>query len=87
MPVMSAGIRSGVNWMRWNFRWKTCAIVRTSSVLARPGHADEQAVAAGEEAIRSCSITSVWPTITLASSRSIRPRLSRIFSTTWRSLS
>ena len=37
MPVMSAGIRSGVNWIRWNLRWKTCAIVRTSSVLARPG--------------------------------------------------
>ena len=37
MPVMSAGIRSGVNWIRWNLRWKTCAIVRTSSVLASPG--------------------------------------------------
>src|SRR5436190_2257134 len=37
VPVMSAGIKSGVNWIRWNFRWKTCAIVRTSKVFASPG--------------------------------------------------
>ena len=37
VPVMSAGIRSGVNWIRWNFRWKSCASDLTSSVLARPG--------------------------------------------------
>ena len=47
---MSAGIRSGVNWMRWNFRWKIWAIERTSSVLARPGRAGDQAVPAGEQA-------------------------------------
>ena len=49
MPVMSDGIRSGVNWMRLNFRSSTCASVAMSSVLARPGHADDQAVAADEE--------------------------------------
>ena len=49
MPVMSAGIRSGVNWMRWNLRWKICAMDLTSSVLARPGRAGDQAMAAGEQ--------------------------------------
>ena len=46
---MSAGIRSGVNWMRLNDRSRICATVLMSSVLARPGHAGDQAVAAGEE--------------------------------------
>ena len=46
---MSAGIRSGVNWIRLNDRSRICATVLISSVLARPGHAGDQAVAAGEE--------------------------------------
>ena len=46
---MSAGIRSGVNWMRLNDRSRICATVLMSSVLARPGHAGDQAVPAGEE--------------------------------------
>src|SRR5215207_3375541 len=37
VPVMSAGIRSGVNWMRLKERSSTEAMVRTSSVFARPG--------------------------------------------------
>ena len=49
VPVMSAGIRSGVNWMRLNCSESASASVRISSVLARPGHADEQAMAAGEQ--------------------------------------
>ena len=50
MPVMSAGIRSGVNWIRLNVQSMTSAIVRTSIVLPRPGHALEQDVAVGEQA-------------------------------------
>ena len=50
VPVMSAGIRSGVNWMRLKLRCKISASVRTMSVLARPGHADEQAMAARKQA-------------------------------------
>ena len=50
MPVMSAGIRSGVNWMRLNVQSMTSAIVRTSIVLPRPGHALEEDVAVGEQA-------------------------------------
>jgi hypothetical protein len=37
VPVMSLGIKSGVNWMRENLRSSTCAIVWMSSVLANPG--------------------------------------------------
>ena len=50
VPVMSAGIRSGVNWMRLNVQSMTSAMVRTSIVLPRPGHALEQDVAVGEQA-------------------------------------
>ena len=37
MPMMSAGIMSGVNWMRLNSHPRVCDSVRTSSVLPRPG--------------------------------------------------
>ena len=37
VPVMSEGIRSGVNWIRENFKSSTRAIVWISNVLARPG--------------------------------------------------
>ena len=79
---MSAGIRSGVNWMRWNLSSKTCAIERTSSVLARPGAPVIRQCPPANRLIRSCCETSFWPTMTFDSSRSIRPRLSWIFSTT-----
>ena len=50
VPMMSAGIRSGVNWMRLKSRSSASARVRTRSVLPRPGHAFEQGVAADEQA-------------------------------------
>ena len=37
VPVMSLGIRSGVNWMRLKESWSVLARVEMSSVLARPG--------------------------------------------------
>jgi hypothetical protein len=46
--MMSAGIRSGVNWMRLNARSRTSLSVRTSKRLAQTGHALEQHVAAGK---------------------------------------
>ena len=49
VPRTSAGIRSGVNWMRENDRSSASASVRTSSVLPRPGHAFQQHVAAREQ--------------------------------------
>ena len=49
VPVMSEGIRSGVNWIRLKPTSRIRAIELTISVLARPGHADQQDVAAGED--------------------------------------
>ena len=37
VPVMSDGMRSGVNWMRLKFSFSTLASVEIISVLARPG--------------------------------------------------
>ena len=50
VPVMSAGIRSTVNWMRLKRSASASASERTISVLPVPGHALDQHVAAGEEA-------------------------------------
>ena len=49
VPVMSVGIRSGVNWMRLNVRSSDWASVLTMSVLASPGTPIEQGVAAAED--------------------------------------
>jgi hypothetical protein len=49
VPVMSDGIRSGVNWMRLNLRSSTRASEWMSSVLASPGTPDDEAVAADEQ--------------------------------------
>jgi hypothetical protein len=46
---MSAGIRSGVNWMRWNAEVQRLGQRRDEQRLGQAGHADEQAVAAGEQ--------------------------------------
>ena len=50
LPTMSAGIRSGVNWMREYFRCSTRASVRSRVVLPKSRNAFEQHVAAGEQA-------------------------------------
>ena len=50
VPRMSAGIRSGVNWMREKSRSSVSASVRTSSVLPSPGTPFEQAMPADEQA-------------------------------------
>ncbi len=49
VPVMSDGIRSGVNWMRLNFSSSTLRQRRDEQRLRQAGHADDQAVAADEE--------------------------------------
>ena len=64
VPVMSEGIRSGVNWMRLNTRPRVCAMVRTISVLADPGMPVIRQCPPTNSAISTCSITSSWPTIT-----------------------
>ena len=49
VPVMSAGIRSGVNWMRLNSSQRLGERSHQHG-LAQPGHALEQGVATGDEA-------------------------------------
>ena len=50
MPVMSEGIRSGVNWIRRNSRSSVRARVRAIKVLPNPGTPRKQDVAAAEQA-------------------------------------
>ena len=50
MPVMSDGIRSGVNWMRRNSRSSVRASVRAIRVLPSPGTPSKQDVTAAEQA-------------------------------------
>ena len=49
LPTMSAGIRSGVNWMREYFRCSTRESVRSSVVFPSPGNAFEQHMAARQQ--------------------------------------
>ena len=46
---MSAGMRSGVNWMRWNAEVERLGERRDQQRLGEAGHADEQAVTAREQ--------------------------------------
>src|SRR5262245_9178727 len=62
VPVMSDGIRSGVNWMRLNWTSRICAIELTISVLARPGTPTRRQCPRVKTAARICSMTSDWPT-------------------------
>ncbi len=52
---MSAGIRSGVNWMRLNDRCRILDTVLTSSVLARPGTPTRRQWPRLNRAMSSCS--------------------------------
>ena len=49
VPRMSAGIRSGVNWIRWKSASNSRARLFASSVFPRPGTPFEQDMAAGVE--------------------------------------
>ena len=48
--MMSAGMRSGVNWIRENCRCRAAPRLLTSSVFAEPGHAFEESMAAAQQA-------------------------------------
>src|SRR5262249_32665055 len=69
VPTMSAGIRSGVNWMRLKSQVKMRARTRTSRVLAVPGMPSMSRWPPANSVTSSDSMTSPWPTITLAISR------------------
>ena len=49
MPVMSDGIRSGVNWMRVELQLEHLRQRLDQQRLGQAGHADDQAVAADEQ--------------------------------------
>ena len=64
VPVMSEGIRSGVNWMRLNSRPSVCEMVRTISVFAVPGKPVIRQWPPTNSEIRIWSSTSSCPTMT-----------------------
>src|SRR5262249_10971631 len=74
VPVMSDGIRSGVNWMRLNFNSSTLASVAMSSVLARPGTPTMRLLPPTNSVSSTCSMTSLWPMIRFCSSAMIALR-------------
>ena len=57
VPVMSAGIRSGVNWMRLNSSDRHRDSVLIMSVLASPGTPSSMQWPRAKRAISSSSIT------------------------------
>ena len=57
VPVMSAGIKSGVNCMRLNERLKLRASVLTINVLAKPGTPSSRQCPRLKNEINSSSIT------------------------------
>ena len=68
VPVMSEGIRSGVNWMRLKSAPTMRASVFTSKVLAVPGTPSKSACPSAKSATSTCSTTASCPTMTLLSS-------------------
>src|SRR5437763_7782964 len=84
VPVISEGMRSGVNWMRENLRSSVCATVCTIRVLASPGTPKSSACPPENTAVRMPSSTSRWPTMRRPTwvSRSARARASRSSSST-----
>src|SRR5204862_189019 len=72
VPVMSAGMRSGVNWIRLNEQSITSAIVLTSIVLPRPGTPSRSAWPLASRQTSVCRTRSRWPTMTRPTSSSIR---------------
>ena len=65
MPMMSAGIMSGVNWIRLKFHPSTPASVLTSSVLPRPGTPTISTWPWLKIAASSCRTMSSCPSTTL----------------------
>src|SRR3989449_7139932 len=80
VPVMSDGIRSGVNWIRLKSRSRMSASVLMRSVFARPGTPVMRTWPPVKSAMSTCSTTSSCPTMTLRSSLRMRSRPSATFS-------
>ncbi|MCY1243471.1 hypothetical protein D9M72_564870 [compost metagenome] len=67
-PVMSPGIRSGVNCTRLVSRLSAAESVRTSSVLATPGTPSSRTCPRQSNAMSSPVTVESWPTTALATS-------------------
>src|SRR5579864_411475 len=83
VPVMSEGIRSGVNWMRLKPTSRIFAIELTRRVLASPGTPTKSAWPRVKMAARISSTTSRWPITTLLSSATNTSREWRNSSRSW----
>src|SRR5258708_23656383 len=68
VPMMSDGIRSGVNWMRLNFKWTACASVLMSSVFANPGTPRNRQCPPATKTVRISWTTVSWPMMARPSS-------------------
>ena len=68
VPVMSMGIKSGVNWMRLKCSDMVSASLLTSSVFAKPGTPISKAWPRAKRHSESRSMTVVCPTMTRANS-------------------
>ena len=71
VPVTSLGMRSGVNWIRLKLKWVASASELTSNVLASPGTPSSRACPREKIATSTCSMTLLWPMITLDNSARI----------------
>ena len=71
VPVMSDGIRSGVNWMRENFSSSTRASVWINSVLANPGTPTTRLFPPTKSDSSTSWTVSPWPMISFCSSAMI----------------
>ncbi len=72
VPTMSAGTRSGVNWMRANVPPTTRASVSTASVLATPGTPSSRQCPRASSATNIRSTIRSWPTMTRLTSNIAR---------------
>ena len=70
-PVTSAGIRSGVNWIRVISASVTRASDRASRVLARPGTSSMSTCPSASHPARTSSMTDRFPTMTFSTSATI----------------
>jgi hypothetical protein len=80
VPVISAGIKSGVNWIRLNDRLSVRESVLMSSVFARPGTPSSMQCPRLNKLMSNCSTTASWPTITWASCSRMRSTADASFS-------
>ena len=71
-PVTSLGSRSGVNWMREKVPPMEAAMERASIVLPTPGTSSTRMCPSAMRAASAISITSLLPTMTVATLSAIR---------------